>query len=298
MANGTGITSKQMNFNNNISLPSNAQSGEELLASVWGLDKNRTQQVSNIGRVFFTKHGMFASVPILCRDQNCVYKDVCMVDPAQRAVGSRCPMEIAALITRYNQWCAHFDIDTSGDAIDPKDLVDATLIKDLVNIEIQILRAENKIALSGDFMGETLLEVDKKCNAYYGSIITPEAEFLMTLQDKKIKILNQLNATRKDKAADKRKETASDEAVRIFQQMQELQKQQNKSKFDIMDVNFDEDGNIVEEAEEESVEIKEEPADFDEKLKQKIREMTKRKDIPEENTENSQKTEENIQNEV
>lgn len=255
MANTTAITTKQKDFNNTNSLPDiSNKSGDEILAAMWGLDPGKIQQVTNISKAYFTKHGMFASIPIICRGQDCAYKDVCMVDQSQRTVGSRCPMEIAALITRFNQWCQHFDINTDGEAIESKDLVDATLIKDLVNIEIQILRAENKIALSGDFMGETLIEVDKKCNTYYGTVITPESEFLMTLQDKKMKILNQLNATRKDKAADKRKESASDEAVRIFQQMQALQKEQHKSKFDIMDVSFDEDGEIIEEIPNEIIE--------------------------------------------
>ena len=278
MANTTAITSKQKNFNNNSSLPDVAnKSGEELLAAMWGLTPSKTKQVSNISKVFFTKHGMFATIPILCRDTDCAYKDVCMVDPSERTIGSRCPMEIAALITRFNQWCQHFNINIDGESIESKDLVDATLIKDLVNIEIQILRAENKIALSGDFMGETLIEVDKKCNAYYGSIITPEAEFLMTLQDKKVKILNQLNATRKDKAADKRKESASDEAVRIFQQMQELQREQNKAKYDIMDVDFDENGEIIEEMVENEA--------------QNTEIMTENDDLTAENTENPQKIE-------
>lgn len=276
MTNTTATTTKQKDFNNNTSLPDvSNKTGEELLAAMWGLTPTKTKQVSNISKVYFTKHGMFASIPILCRGVDCAYKDVCMVDPSERTIGSRCPMEIAALITRFNQWCQHFNINIEGESIESKDLVDATLIKDLVNIEIQILRAENKIALSGDFMGETLVEVDKKCNAYYGSIITPESEFLMTLQDKKMKILNQLNATRKDKAADKRKETASDEAVRIFQQMQELQREQNKAKFDIMDVDFDENGEIIEEN----------PGDFTEITE----ETTKNVDETAENTENSQK---------
>jgi len=248
MANTNAITKKQIDFNNNSSLPDvTNKSGEELLAAMWGLNKEKTKQISNISRVYFTKHGMFASVPILCRGQDCAYKDVCMVDPSERTVGCRCPMEIAALVTRFNQWCQHFNINIEGETIAAKDLVDASLIKDLVDIEIQILRVENKIALSGDFMSETLIEVDKKCNAYYGNVVTPESEFLITLQDKKIKLLNQLNATRKDKAVDKRKETASDEAVRIFQQMQELQKKHNKSTCDIMDIEFDDEGNIIEE---------------------------------------------------
>lgn len=282
MANTTAITTKQKDFNNNTSLPDvSNKTGEELLAAMWGLTPTKTKQVSNISKVYFTKHGMFASIPILCRGVDCAYKDVCMVDPSERTVGSRCPMEIAALITRFNQWCQHFNINIEGEAIESKDLVDATLIKDLVNIEIQILRAENKIALSGDFMGETLVEVDKKCNAYYGTVITPESEFLMTLQDKKMKILNQLNATRKDKAADKRKETASDEAVRIFQQMQELQREQNKAKFDIMDVDFDENGEVIEE---NYTEITENDASDTDK-------SAENEDLTVENTENSQKIE-------
>ena len=85
--------------------------------------------------------------------------------------------------------------------------------------------------------------------------VTPEAEMLMTLQDRKMKILNQLNATRKDKANDKRKETASDDAIRIFQQMQKAQKE-SQQQVDIMDVDFDENGNIiVEDAEENKEEI-------------------------------------------
>ena len=276
MANTTAITTKQKDFNNNTSLPDvSNKTGEELLAAMWGLTPTKTKQVSNISKVYFTKHGMFA------RGVDCAYKDVCMVDPSERTVGSRCPMEIAALITRFNQWCQHFGINIDGETIEAKDLVDATLIKDLVNIEIQILRAENKIALSGDFMGETLVEVDKKCNAYYGTVITPESEFLMTLQDKKMKILNQLNATRKDKAADKRKETASDEAVRIFQQMQELQREQNKAKFDIMDVDFDENGDIIEENYSEITENDASNTD----------ESAENEDLTVKNTENSQKIE-------
>ena len=282
MANTTAITTKQKDFNNNTGLPDTTnKSGEELLAAMWGLTSTKTKQVSNISKVYYTKHGMFASIPILCRGVDCAYKDVCMVDPSERTVGSRCPMEIAALITRFNQWCQHFGINIDGETIEAKDLVDATLIKDLVNIEIQILRAENKIALSGDFMGETIIEVDKKCNAYYGTVITPESEFLMTLQDKKMKILNQLNATRKDKAADKRKESASDEAVRIFQQMQELQREQNKAKFDIMDVDFDENGDIIEENHTEITENDDLNTDND----------TENDDLAVENTENSQKVE-------
>lgn len=258
----TAITEKPVDFKNTLSVAgADNKTGSEILAQVWDLDAQKTQQVSNVSKMYHSKHGMFASIPIICRGDDCHYKDTCAIDQCNRIVGSRCPMEIAAIITRFNQWCEHFNIDNSEEYIAPKDLVDATLIKDLVNIEVQILRAENKIALSGDFMAQTLIEIDKKGTPYYGTVITPEAEFLNTLQDKKIKILNQLNATRKDKANDKRKETASDEAVKIFQQVQNLQKDGKLSNQnqDIMDVEFDENGNIIEIVEETEEEIIDEP---------------------------------------
>ena len=228
----------------NTGLPdvSNA-TGNELTMNMWGIKPSLVKELSNMNKVYSSKHGMFAAVPIICKGPDCTYKDVCMVSQAERTVGQRCPMEIAAILSRYEQWCAHFDINTVQDVIDSKDLVDATLIKDLVNIEVQMLRVENKIALNGDFMSDTLLDIDKKCTPYYGKIVSPETEFLMTLQDKKIKILNQLNATRKDKAADKRKESASDEAIRIFQQVKELEKQQQI--INISDIEFDENGAVV-----------------------------------------------------
>ena len=232
-------------YNNNNKLPDlTNKSSSEVTAAMWGMSMNSPAiwEISNINKIYSSKHGMFASIPIICRANDCVYKDVCMVTQPQRILGQRCPMEIAAILSRYEQWCAHFDIDTSQDVIAPEYLVDATLIKDLVNIEVQILRAENKIALNGDFMADTLLDIDKKCNPYFGKIVAPETEFLMTLQDKKIKILNQLNATRKDKASDK-KESASDTAIRIFQQVKELEKA--KQVVSISDMNFDEDGDII-----------------------------------------------------
>ena len=232
-----------MDFNTDNSLPDVAnKTGTDLTMAMWGINPAVVKEMANVNKVYASKHGMFSSIPIICKGQDCAYKDVCMISQGQRTIGQRCPMEIAAILARYEQWCMHFDIDTSEDVLNAKDLVDATLIKDLVNVEIQMLRAENKIALNGDFMSDTLLDIDKKCQPYFGKIVSPEMEFLMTLQDKKIKILNQLNSTRKDKAADKRKENASDEAIKIFQQLKELEHARKIT--NISDIQFEDDGSI------------------------------------------------------
>lgn len=249
----SGTMVKTIQFNNNNTLPDlSKKHGSEITAAVFGLNTNVVKEVSNVNKMYRSKHGMFASVPILCQDTDCPYKETCMIDPQNRVIGQRCPMEVAAILARYEQWCDHFEINTVNDEVEPKDLVDATLIKDLVVVEVQMLRAENKIALNGDFMAQTLLDIDKKCKPYYGEIVSPEAEFLLTLQDRKIKILNQLNATRKDKSQDKRRESASDEAIRIFQKIKEMESEQNTIDIDIIDAEFDDSGNIVVNKEEEA----------------------------------------------
>lgn len=215
------------------------------MTQMWGLNPALIQEISKSAMIRSSKHGMFASVPIICQEQDCPYKDVCSVDAANRIKGQRCPMEIGAIIARFNQYCLHFGLNTSGDMIADDELVDATLIKDLVTIEVQQMRCENKIAMSGDFMGKTLLDIDKKCKPYYGDIISPESEHLLVLQDKKVKILNQLNATRKDKANDRSQSASPTEnAIKIFQEVQKAIREQTI--IDIDTIDFDDVSNEAE----------------------------------------------------
>ena len=208
------------------------------MSSVWGLNNIIIQEINNVSKMYASKHGMFASVPIICKGVDCKYYDTCVIDPASRTSGQRCPAEIAAIMTRYEYWCAQFDIDTNTDMIEEKKLVDASLIRDLVNIEVQMIRAENRLAMNGDFMARVLLDIDKKCKAYWGYDVSPESQFLLTLQEKKIKILNQLNATRKDKASDKNKSiNPSEIAIKIFQEVQNARKNQNI--IDVSDMDFE-----------------------------------------------------------
>lgn len=168
---------------------------------IWNVPGASISHIVHSSDKFRLKHGMFASVPIICKGDKCPYFDTCTIDPQYRIPGTRCAMEIGAIMARYEMWCAHFNINLEGSTIVKEDMTDASLVRDLVDNEIQTLRAENKIALSGDFIGLTLKEVDKQGKAYYEDAVTPAAEFKMALQDKRYKILQLLNSTRKDKAS-------------------------------------------------------------------------------------------------
>ena len=191
------------------------------MEDVWGMDTALAAVAQNAQGLYKIKHGMFASVPIVCKGDQCPYKDVCRINPAFRIVGQRCPQEAGAILARYEQWCRHFKIAFEGDMVSDNDLVDASLIRDLVENEIQLLRAENKIAISGDFVKQTITNIDQRGNVYYEDAVTPEAQYKLQLQDKRYKLLNLLNSTRKDKASETKQLTPSEEALSIFKKINE-----------------------------------------------------------------------------
>lgn len=216
------------------------------LSQMWGFDTTGfITEVNKNASLSTTKFGMLSKLPIVCKGAQCAFYNTCNVDPANIIPGQRCPIEIGTIVARYTQYCKHFGVNIEDNIIADEDVVDATLIKDLVVIEMQQMRCESKIAMSGDFMEETLVDIDKKCNPYYQDQVSPASEHLLVLQEKKTKLLNQLNATRKDKAMDKTKMAAPTEnAIKIFQQMQEAIK--NNTIIDVDEIDFDSVDNIEE----------------------------------------------------
>lgn len=246
------IANKLEDINTLAPLPENqgladisGNASDTILQTMWGLNASTMNEVVNIGKVYTSKHGLFASIPIICRGTACPYKDTCMVKKSERKVGQRCPMEIAAIMSRFTQYCQHFEIDIDLPTVAPEDLVDVSLIKDLVTIEVAMMRAENKIAMNGDFMASTLLDIDKKCNPYFGQVVSPEQEHLILLQEKKQKVMNQLNATRKDHAK-QNQVTATTDSLRICKEIKE--KIDQGMQVSISDMSFDEevDPDVVE----------------------------------------------------
>jgi hypothetical protein len=204
-------------------------------SNVWGISPKSAIATETYMKKIRMTHGMFANVPILCKDTDCPYIEACEIAPQERVLGQRCPQEAAVILARFEMYCNHFGIDISGPTFKPSDVVDAGLVRDLVDIEVQMLRAENKTAIRGDFLGLTINTVDNKGKAWYEETVTPEAQYKNTLMDKRFKILNLLNSTRKDKAAmAKVNDNPSVKAVSIFKKINEAMSAKNK--MDVYDV--------------------------------------------------------------
>jgi len=142
------------------------------------------------------KHGLMANIPIVCRAERCPYVEVCPLDEEERPMEERCPVEVAAILQRFNGYMNSLKID-------PENLVDLSLVKNLVDLEIQILRADSKLATSGDFIDEVITAISNQGVPYSKPEISKAAEFKLKLISEHAKMLSLLNATRKDKAASK-----------------------------------------------------------------------------------------------
>lgn len=168
---------------------------ETLMPVEWGLNPESLQTIRTAGALLSIQHGLASNVPIICRHNDCPYAEACWAIPQGLARrGERCPVEAAKVLKKFEVYVSE---------IPDANNIDLGLIKELVDIEIQIERADMKMAIDGDFVQEIAA-----FGTEGGDIVTqPQLHKASEYQDKlwkrKFEILQLLHLTRKDKAGDK-----------------------------------------------------------------------------------------------
>lgn len=151
-------------------------------------------------RLRSTKHGMYASVPIICKSDQCPYRENCMIyKMAMAPHGEKCPIEIAAIEDLFERYCEELGINQD----DPKSSVDLILVRELVDIDISILRCDNKLAVDADFIVQNVVGMTEDQDPIYKNELHPIAEFKQRLYASRHKTFQLLNSTRKDKQGTK-----------------------------------------------------------------------------------------------
>lgn len=144
------------------------------------------------------KHGLFAAIPMVCRGANrCAYADTCGLAMQQmEPEGERCPIEISHILTKFQAYTEELGVDQSN-------IVDMTLVKDLIDLDVQIARADNKLAIDGDFIQMITVTITEDGDEIQNPAIHKAVEFKNALLKKRHDVLQLLHSTRKDKAGDK-----------------------------------------------------------------------------------------------
>jgi len=199
-------------------------SGLGVLPSFWGIDSVSISAVKTAVSVSNTRHGLMAAVPIICRGEDCPYAESCYIDSTVRNVVAnkqgRCPIEIATIVDRFEMYCNHFSIKDREE-----DAVDMGMVRDLVDIEIQILRCDNKIAIDGDFIEDVIAGISNQGVPYNNPQLHLAWVQKEKLRNERYKVFKLLDSTRSDKAKkDMATNDASKKAVDLVSRALALQK--------------------------------------------------------------------------
>lgn len=199
-------------------LPENVTPGGQLkLPDTWHLSDRAKQALELARKHRRTRHGLFSSVPLICRGPECPYASTCPLFQADLApLDERCPLEIAMIEERFEAYTASLNVQ-------PEDVVDLTLLRDLINAEIVIERCDKLIAESGSMIQEVIATVSTKTETpYYRPEIHKALEIRERYEKRKDNLLQLLNSTRKDQMrAAEMQLTASAYAAKIRKQFEE-----------------------------------------------------------------------------
>lgn len=163
----------------------------------WDMNDQKKQTVEEELQNSHTKHGMYASIPMVCRAEKCPFAEVCWVQQEGKTQkGTRCDLEVSMIVKNLDEYKESLEVDE-------KDRVDMGLIRELIDLDVQMHRAEMKLAIDGDFMPETVIGMSDKGDEITQPMLHKATDYKEKVSKKRHSILQLLHSTRKDKASDK-----------------------------------------------------------------------------------------------
>jgi hypothetical protein len=182
---------------NDVELLSNRQENElssisdSILSSAYDLSENGLNILKKVASEYTANKLIKSFLPIICREDKCPWCDTCFLYKKKATVyGERCPIEIVTLELLMKQYISYLGISENN-------IVDLLLVRDLVDIELKIMRTQKKFAQEGDFEREVVVGIDNIGSEITKPELAPHVMYYDMLLKQKTKILEELMATRK-----------------------------------------------------------------------------------------------------
>lgn len=177
-------------------------------------DSDRVLDAARRMRKQNTKRVVLSSIPLVCKSHHCPFNGTCDFYAHDLAPeGDRCPIEIAAIEDLFIRYCKELGINPE----DPEQTIDTMMVKELVDLDVQILRCDSKLAIDADFVVENVVGQDRDGNSISQKSLHTASTYKEQLRASKYKTLQLLNSTRKDK--DTSNENQMTEAERVAEMM-------------------------------------------------------------------------------
>lgn len=167
-----------------------------------------------------TRTNMYASIPMNCRGRACVYAQSCPLLAKNLAPeGKPCPIEMA-MVAQFSEGL-HHELN-----VDPNSYVEVSMIRDLVDQEVQTLRS-SKLLAQEDMIQENVVGLDDQGRPVIQKDLHKAVELQDRILKRKKEIRNQLMATREKKAQVGKGQLDSAIALaNIFQEVREIEQRQ------------------------------------------------------------------------
>ena len=140
-----------------------------------------------------TRSAMFSSIPMNCEAERCIFATTCPLLKENLAPKNKpCPIEMSMVAQFTAEYLEQLDVN-------PNNLVEVSMVRDLVDQEVQYLR-KTKLLAKEHFIQENIIGIDRDGQP----ILKKELHLAVELEDKLHKrrkdLRNQLLATREAKA--------------------------------------------------------------------------------------------------
>ena len=140
-----------------------------------------------------TKSSMFTSIPMRCKASDCLFADTCPLQQRDMAPeGKPCPIEMSMIMQFTEDYMTELRVD-------PNNLVEVSMVRDLVDQEVQYIR-KSKLLAKEDFIQENVVGISPNGEV----VMSKQLHLAVDLEDKihkrKKDLRNSLLATREAKA--------------------------------------------------------------------------------------------------
>jgi hypothetical protein len=169
-----------------------------------------------------TRTSMFSSIPMNCEASKCTFADTCPLLKENLAPkGKPCPIEMSIVSQFTAEYMEQLDVH-------PDNLVEVSMIRDLVDQEVQYIR-KTKLLAKEHFIQENIVGIDNNGMP----ILKKELHLAVELEDRlhrrRKDLRNQLLATREAKAKVGQTQLDSAQAISdILFKVQSLENQREK----------------------------------------------------------------------
>lgn len=140
-----------------------------------------------------TRTAMFSSIPMNCEAEKCIFASTCPLLKENLAPkGNPCPIEMGMVAQFTIEYMEQLEVN-------PNNLVEVSMIRDLVDQEVQYLR-KSKLLAKEHFIQENIIGIDQDGNPIFKKELHLAVELEDKLHKRRKDLRNQLLATREAKA--------------------------------------------------------------------------------------------------